>query len=130
LFGTPIPDGFAPQSLPQHLKLFPASLSTFESENEWRLFYPQLLKRPSEKLRWWAEMLFVARLADRRFLPLPPSLSFMYYVLRPLRLICKWGWVFLHRGISLLHRTLRGCQARGSRLEDNSKIAAEKIRNP
>jgi hypothetical protein len=97
LFGTAMQDGFAPQVLPPDLKLFPTSLSTFEAEHEWRLFYPRLLRRPSDKLRWFAEMLFVPRLADCRFLPLPSSLSFLYYLLRPLRLIWKWTALSLSR---------------------------------
>ena len=31
------------------------------------------------------QMFFVARIADRRFLDLPPSLTFIYYFLCPLR---------------------------------------------
>jgi hypothetical protein len=64
------------------------------------LFYPRLLKRPSDKLRWFARGFFVPNLADLSFLSLPASLSFLYYVLRPMRLTCKWGWRFLRAGFA------------------------------
>lgn len=106
LFGTPMPTTLSSRPLPAGVHLFPASLAPSEV---WKtpLFYPRLLKRPSEKLRWFAEMLFVARLADRRFFHLPAPLSFLYYFLRPLRLACKWGWLFLSAGFRRLGQWLR-----------------------
>ena len=97
LFGTPTPPGFSAAAIPAGVQLFPGSLAPSEA---WKapLFYSRLLKRPSEKLRWLVEMFFVARLADRRFLPLPPSLSFLYYTLRPLRLSCNWLWLCAQAG--------------------------------
>ena len=94
LFGTRILPGLCHRPMPTGVRLFPDSLAPSEA---WKapLFYPRLLKRPSEKLRWFAEMLFVARLADRSFFHLPDSLSILYYVLRPIRLACKWSWLFL-----------------------------------
>lgn len=105
LFGTPMPPGFASAALPPGVQLFPASLAPSES---WKapLFQPRLLKRRSEKLRWLAEMFFVARVADRRFLPLPARLGFLYYFLRPLRLTCKWSWLFLSAGFRRLRQRL------------------------
>jgi hypothetical protein len=103
LFGTPLSSDFRAQPLPTGVRLFPESLSDSES---WKapLFYPQLLKRRSEKLRWFVQMFFVARIADRRFLGLPASLTFLYYVLRPLRLTAKWGWLLMAAGASRLTR--------------------------
>jgi Uncharacterised nucleotidyltransferase len=97
LFDTPIPDQLSSRVLPLGVQLFPTSLAPSEA---WKtpLFYPRLLKRPSDKLRWFTQMFFVARVADRRFLRLPPSLSFLYYFLRPLRLTCKWSGLLLHAG--------------------------------
>ena len=99
LFGTPIPAEIPCLPFPEDIRLFPDSLA-----ESWRvpLFYPRLLKRRSEKLRWWAQTLFVARMADHRFVSLPASLNFFYYVLRPLRLICKWSWRFLRAGAARL----------------------------
>jgi hypothetical protein len=94
LFGTPLPAQLCPPPLPADVRLFPDSLSDSELWNA-PLFYPRLLKRPSEKLRWFAQMFFVPRVADHRFIKLPAWLSFLYYFLRPLRLMCKWGWLFL-----------------------------------
>ncbi len=102
LFGTPIPSGFSAR-LPADIPLFPDSLSASES---WKvkLFYPRLLKRPSDKLRWLTQTFLVPQLADQKFLNLPASLSFLYYVLRPLRLTCKWSWQFLQAGLAGLSK--------------------------
>jgi hypothetical protein len=105
LFGTPAPADFPSRALPAGVRLFPNSLAASEV---WKapLFCPWLLKRPSERLRWFAEMIFVARLADNLFLPLPPSLSFLYYFLRPLRLAGKWSWLLLSAGFRGFGRRL------------------------
>jgi hypothetical protein len=106
LYGTPMPANFSSATLPAGVRLFPHSLDPSEA---WKapLFHSKLLQRPSDKLRWFVEMFFVARVADRRFLDLPSSLSFLYYVLRPLRLICKWSWLFLAAGPRRIGRWLR-----------------------
>lgn len=98
LFGTPVPEEFGSPSFPADVRLFPDSLEPSES---WKvtLFYPRLLKRRSEKLRWWAQTFFVPKMADHRFISLPSPLTFLYYVLRPLRLTCKWSWRFAQMGI-------------------------------
>jgi hypothetical protein len=105
LFGTPAPANFLSRALPAGVHLFPTSLAPSEV---WKaqLFYPRLLKRPSERLRCMAEMFFVPRLADYTFFPLPPSLSFLYYFLRPLRLTGKWSWLLLSAGFRGLRRRL------------------------
>ena len=94
LYDTPMPAIFSSATLPAGVRLFPRSLDPSEA---WKapLFYPKLLQRPADKLRWFVEMFFVARVADHRFFDLPASLSFLYYVLRPLRLTCKWAWLSL-----------------------------------
>jgi hypothetical protein len=99
LFGTPVPDNLRSRSFPEDVRLFPDSLAPSES---WKvtLFYPRLLKKRSEKLRWFAQTLFVPKMADHRFIGLPPSLNFLYYLLRPLRLTCKWSWRFLWMGLA------------------------------
>jgi Uncharacterised nucleotidyltransferase len=101
LFDTPLPEEFRSASLPVDVRLFPDSEEPAES---WKvtLFYPRLLKRRSEKLRWYAQNFFVPRLADYRFVRLPSSLTFLYYILRPLRLSFKWSWRFLRMGVARL----------------------------
>ena len=97
LYGTPARANFSAIPLPAAVQLFPNSLDPSAAWNA-PLFYLQLLKRPSEKLRWFAEMFFVARLADQQLFQLPPSLDFLYFVLRPLRLTLKWSWLMLSAG--------------------------------
>jgi len=106
LFGTPAPPNFSAVALPAGVQLFPNSLNPSESWNA-PLFYPKLLKRPSERLRWFAEMFFVARQADQVFFHLPASLDFLYFLLRPLRLACKWSWLFLAAGFGRLRQWFR-----------------------
>ena len=98
LFGTPIPREFSHASLPSGLQLYPNSLAFREGWNA-PLFYPRLLKRTSEKLRWYADIIFVARPADRAYLRLPAALSFLYYLWRPLRLSIKWTCLFARAGL-------------------------------
>jgi len=71
------------------------------------LFYLKLLKRPSESLRWFAEMFLVARLADRRFFQLLASLDFLYDLLRPIRLTLRWSGLFLLAGFRWLRQWFR-----------------------
>jgi hypothetical protein len=95
LFGTPIPAQIPCPPLAADIHIFPSSSDSWKV----KLFYPRLLKRPSDKVRWFAQTLFVPALADQRFVVLPASLNFLYYVLRPLRLTCKWSWHFLRAGL-------------------------------
>jgi hypothetical protein len=52
-------------------------------------------------------MFFVARQADQVFFHLPASLDFLYFLLRPLRLACKWSWLFLAAGFGRLRQWFR-----------------------
>ena len=104
LFNTPVPEEFGSRSFPSDVLLFPESLDPSESWKQ-TLFYPRLLKRRSEKLRWLAQTFFVPKMADHRFVRLPSSLTFLYYVLRPLRLSFKWSWRFLRAGVARLTRS-------------------------
>ncbi len=103
LLCTPLPAGFPAVAVPAGVPLFPHSL---DPEEAWSapLFYPQLLPRFSEKLRWFAEMFFVARMADRMAFHLPDSLDFLYFILRPIRLTAKWSRLFLVAGLHRLRR--------------------------
>jgi hypothetical protein len=104
LFGTPVPANFPSRALPRGVQLYPTSLAPFEACNP-TIFHPWLLKRSSERLRCFAEMIFVPRLSDAMAFHLPHSLSFLYYLLRPLRLTYKWAGLFLWVGFQRLrHR--------------------------
>jgi len=95
LFDTPIPANFSLGALPPWLKLFPASASASWTD----AFFPaRLLRRRSEKLRFFLRVLLVPTLAERRLLRLPSFFRLLYYPLRPLRLACKWSW-FVLRGV-------------------------------
>jgi len=97
LFGTRVPAQIPWLPVPPDVRLFPNSLAASEA---WKVprFYPHLLKRRSDKLRWFARGLFVPNLADQIFLRLPAPLSFLYFVLRPLRLTGKWSWRLVRAG--------------------------------
>jgi hypothetical protein len=55
-------------------------------------------------------MLFVARLADTSFFRLSPSLGFLYYLFRPLRLTCKWVWLLLLAEVRQFKRQSRSAE--------------------
>lgn len=89
LFDTPAFDTFSLRALPPWLTLFPdepARPRVLAARVNLRL-----LQRPSDRLRYIVHVLLTPTLAERRLLRLPSSLGFLYYLLRPLRLGCKWG---------------------------------------
>jgi hypothetical protein len=71
------------------------------------LFSLRLLKTPARRLHYLAIHLFIPTLADCEFLPLPDSLFFLYYALRPFRVVGKTVWWFGEAGIESLWRALR-----------------------
>jgi hypothetical protein len=78
--------------LPGWVKLFP----DYGSEHlNGAFFATRLMQRPLDKLRYAARVLFVPSLAELRLVALPEFLAFLYYPLRPLRLLWKWGWGLL-----------------------------------
>jgi len=103
LYGTPLPASYSNARLPPDVQLYPHSLDPSEAWDA-PLFYGRLLKRPTEKLRWFAEMFFVARQSDQMAFHLPASLDFLYFVLRPLRLTAKWSGLFLSAGFHKLRQ--------------------------
>jgi hypothetical protein len=88
LFDTPLPDKVSLGALPPWVKLFPATAQANLSD---AFFATRFLQRPLDKLRYVARVLLVPTLAEWRLVRLPSLLSFLYYPLRPLRLVCKWS---------------------------------------
>jgi putative nucleotidyltransferase-like protein len=109
MLGTPVPAPFAARALPEGAQLFPAAPFPAGS---WRATRCQLyvLKRPADKLRFFGAVLFVPSLTEHQFLRLPAWLGFLYYPLRPLRIVCKWGWLSLRAGVTRLAQPLRAPQ--------------------
>jgi hypothetical protein len=95
LFETPIPAKYLVGELPSWVKLFPDRAA--EHLNG-AFFATRLLRRPLDKLRYAARVLLVPTLAELRCVAFPEFLAFLYYPLRPLRLIWKWGWGWLAKG--------------------------------
>ncbi len=98
LLGTSIPANLALRVLPPWLKLFPSYPSPADVWKD-ALFPTRFLRRPSEKLSYLARVVFLPTLAERRLLRLPSSLASLYYLVRPLRLGCKWGWCVISRSL-------------------------------
>ena len=71
------------------------------------LFSLRLLKTPTRRLHYLAIHLFIPTLAECEFLPLPDSLFFLYYALRPFRIACQTAWWFGEAGIKSFWRALR-----------------------
>lgn len=105
LFNTPISPLFSPTESDVRRR-FHAPHSSLQIPRE-VLFSAKLLKSRSRKLRFLALRLFVPTSADCRFLSLPSSLFFIYYLVRPLRLACMTvGWL-VQAGLKNLWRMLR-----------------------
>ena len=104
LFGTQINPVLCATEPPRRYRL-PLS-SDFQVPSE-ILFSIRLVKGPSRRLRFVAIRLFIPTIADCEFLPLPSSLFFLYYLLRPLRLACKTiGW-FIQAELKSVRHFLR-----------------------
>ncbi len=104
LLDTPVPAGVPLRPPPGWLTLFPADPPP-ASPLANALFPLRLFGRRSRKLRYLAHLLFVPTLTERRTLGLPSWLGFLYYLLRPVRLVSKWGG-------ELLRMVLRGLAGR------------------
>jgi Uncharacterised nucleotidyltransferase len=113
LLETPLPADYPPVSLPTGARLFPYTrVPVADAKSAFAFRHMRLLKRPLDKLRYIATTLFAPKLTDRDFLPLPPPFGFLYYLIRPLRLACKWSWMFLRAGLAQLGSKNQGRIAR------------------
>jgi hypothetical protein len=92
LFETPIPKKYLAGELPSWIKLFP---EVPPAHLNGAFFATRLMQSPLDKLRYAARVMLIPTLAELRLVALPSFLAFLYYPLRPLRLIWKWGWAFL-----------------------------------
>jgi hypothetical protein len=98
LLGTPLPSYYSAATLPAGVRLFPHTVAADDPENAFAFRHLRLLKRPWDKARYFASILFAPKPTDLDFLRLPPSVGFLYYVMRPARLAGKWSWRFLRAG--------------------------------
>ena len=67
-------------------------------------FLLRLLPTPIQKLRFLAIRLLIPTPADSRFLALPSSLTFLYYLLRPFRVAAKTVAWSVQAGVNLLRQ--------------------------
>ena len=104
LLGTPIDPAFAPATYQR----WPRTLDTAALEVPGGMFFLfRLLKTPAQKLRYLAIRFLVPTPADSRFLALPSSLAFLYYVLRPVRFAAKAAWWLVRAGANRVARSTR-----------------------
>jgi hypothetical protein len=122
LFDTPIAAELLINPLPEWMKFFPVSAN---SANVWKNnFFPaRLFKRPTEKLGYLARIAFLPTLNEQRLLPFPSFLSFLYYPLRPLRLMCKWSWAAVRRVFAAGHQ-------RSAVGDQDPEVTGEQFGNP
>jgi len=91
LFGTPLDPVLGATPPPRVSRLLSPSEFQVPSEN---LFLLRLLNTSARKLRYLGIRLLVPTPAECNLVPFPPSLFFLYYLLRPLRLACNAArWV-------------------------------------
>src|SRR5208337_1343732 len=101
LFETPVDPALGSTPPPRRSRVPRPSNLQVPSEN---LFLFRLLKTPARKLRYLGIRLLVPTPAECRLLPLPASLFFLYYVLRPLRVACNTTRWFVQ---AIIHRFRR-----------------------
>ena len=90
LLDTPLPPEVPLRPPPHWLALFPADPAPGSVLTN--ALYPlRLLGRRSRKLRYLAHLVFVPTLHESRAIGLPSWLRFFYYLIRPARLVSKWG---------------------------------------
>ena len=90
LLDTPIPPGAPFRPPPRWLTLFPADPAPV-SILKGALLPLRSLARGWRKLQYLASLLFIPTLTESRAISLPRWLGFLYYPLRPARLLFKWG---------------------------------------
>ena len=87
LLGTPLPADCSPASLPERLRIFPqAPLPEDSPEATLAFRHLRILTRPLDKLGYFATLIFAPKLADPGC-AIPRYLGFLYYFIRPLRLV-------------------------------------------
>jgi hypothetical protein len=95
LLETPLPAFYSSAALPAVVRLFPdVRFRAGDPMSAFAFRHMRLLKRPLDKLRYIATALLAPKQTDWDFLRLPPFLGFLYYFIRPVRLACKWSWLF------------------------------------
>ena len=85
LFGTPLPPAYSGRPVPPWLPLFPAAAPQM---GEWReaLQVRRLFRRPQDRLRYLARVVFRPTLGELELVRLPLGLRALYYPLRLARL--------------------------------------------
>lgn len=92
LLGTPIPAPCSPATLPEHLRIFPRDPMREDSTEATLAFrHLRVLTGSLDKLNYFATIVFAPKLTDLEWVRLPRSLSFLYYLIRPVRLAYKWA---------------------------------------
>jgi hypothetical protein len=95
LFDTPLEPSFC-ATLPRQQPYLEASLRLRLQVATEMVFALRMLRTSMAKVQYLAIRLFIPTPADCRFLRLPPSLFFLHYLLRPIRVACKaLGWLIL-----------------------------------
>jgi len=91
LFGAVVPKQFSFRRLPTGVRLFPGAPSWF-TPFVGVVMYFRLLPNAPERLRCLAELCFTPTTNEYDLLTLPVWLNGLYYLVRPIRLSCKWAW--------------------------------------
>lgn len=90
LFQTPVPGNLLLDRLPPWVQVFPAAPPL----EPWRnFFFPvHLLERPADKARFVLRLVLTPGIEERNLVRLPRVLVPLYYPIRILRIILRWGW--------------------------------------
>jgi hypothetical protein len=111
LLETPLPASYSSAALPAVVRLFPdVRFPAGDPLSAFAFRHMRVLKQPLDKLRYIATALLAPKLTDWDFLGLPPSLGFLYYFIRPVRLACKWSWLFTRASLGRLRNKKSGIE--------------------
>ena len=75
----------------------PDRSNTSRISSDFSMFHLDLKDRTQDKLRHVLNLIFLPSRQDWRYFSLPTNLSFLYYPLRPVRLVLKAGAAWLHK---------------------------------
>ncbi len=79
------------------LFVLPDDSNSSRINSDFSMFHLAIKDRFPDKLRHVLNLIFLPSRQDWRYFSLPANLSFLYYLLRPIRLVLKAGAAWLHK---------------------------------
>ena len=115
LLGIDLPEPVAPAiQVDPKIKRLAAAIKPGLFQDPWqewspleiRRFQDQLVQGLALKVRYFLVLIFRINMADWRCLKLPPYLGFLHYMVRPIRLLVRYGTRLIHKAVFLKRNAL------------------------